>query len=142
MYPIFNGILDISLCSKNTSETYPYTSKYWGLIRCKRIDYFMSRNDSLISIIVPVYNVEQYLSRCVDSLVNQTYHNIEIILVDDGSPDRSGEICDEYAKKDKRVKVIHQSNGGLSDARNTALDIAKGDYLMFVDSDDWIEKNV
>ena len=99
----------------------------------------MSRNDSLISIIVPVYNVEQYLSRCVDSLVNQTYHNIEIILVDDGSPDRSGEICDEYAKKDKRVKVIHQSNGGLSDARNTALDIAKGDYLMFVDSDDWIE---
>lgn len=100
----------------------------------------MSRNDSLISIIVPVYNVEQYLSRCVDSLVNQTYHNIEIILVDDGSPDRSGEICDEYAKKDKRVKVIHQSNGGLSDARNTALDIAKGDYLMFVDSDDWIEK--
>ena len=100
----------------------------------------MSRNDSLLSIIVPVYNVEQYLSRCVDSLVNQTYHNIEIILVDDGSPDRSGEICDEYAKKDKRVKVIHQSNGGLSDARNTALDIAKGDYLMFVDSDDWIEK--
>ena len=90
----------------------------------------MSRNDSLISIIVPVYNVEQYLSRCVDSLVNQTYHNIEIILVDDGSPDRSGEICDEYAKKDKRVKVIHQSNGGLSDARNTALDIAKGDYLI------------
>ena len=76
----------------------------------------MSRNDSLICIIVPVYNVEQYLSRCVDSLVNQTYHNIEIILVDDGSPDRSGEICDEYAKKDKRVKVIHQSNGGLSDA--------------------------
>ena len=100
----------------------------------------MSRNDSLISIIVPVYNVEQYLSRCVDSLVNQTYHNIEIILVDDGSPDRSGEICDEYAKKDKRVKVIHQSNGGLSDEMNTALYIAKGDYLMFVDSDDWIEK--
>lgn len=100
----------------------------------------MSRNDSLISIIVPVYNVENYLCRCVDSLLNQTYHNLEIILVDDGSPDRCGEMCDEYVKKDKRVKVIHQSNGGLSDARNKALDIAKGDYLMFVDSDDWIEK--
>ena len=99
----------------------------------------MSRNDSLISIIVPVYNVEQYLSRCVNSLVNQTYHNIEIILVDDGSPDRCGEMCDEYAKRDKRVVVIHKSNGGLSDARNKGLDVAKGDYVMFVDSDDWIE---
>ena len=85
----------------------------------------MSRNDSLISIIVPVYNVEQYLSRCVNSLVNQTYHNIEIILVDDGSPDRCGEMCDEYAKRDKRVVVIHKSNGGLSDARNKGLDVAK-----------------
>ena len=93
-----------------------------------------------ISIIVPIYNVAPYLPACLDSIIHQTYLNLEIILVDDGSPDRSGEICDEYAKKDKRVKVIHQSNGGLSDARNTALDIAKGDYLMFVDSDDWIEK--
>lgn len=98
-------------------------------------------NLSLISIIVPVYNVEKYLTRCVDSLVNQTYQNIEIILVDDGSTDRCGEICDEYAKKDSRIVVVHKPNGGLSDARNKGLDIAKGDYIMFVDSDDWIEKD-
>ena len=94
----------------------------------------------LISIIVPVYKVEQYLRRCVDSLINQTYPNLEIILVDDGSPDKCGDICDEYAKNDNRVKVIHKQNGGLSDARNKGLDLATGDYVMFVDSDDWIEK--
>lgn len=95
----------------------------------------------LVSIIVPVYNVEKYVRRCVDSLIYQTYQNIEIILVDDGSPDRCGEICDEYAKKDSRVKAIHKPNGGLSDARNKGLDVATGDYVMFVDSDDWLELN-
>ena len=94
----------------------------------------------LISIIVPIYKVEKYLPRCIDSLINQTYQNLEIILVDDGSPDRSGEICDEYAKKDSRIVVVHKPNGGLSDARNKGLDVANGDYVMFVDSDDWIEK--
>lgn len=95
----------------------------------------------VISIIVPVYNVELFLPRCVDSLINQTYQNIEIILVDDGSPDKCGDICDRYSKVDKRVKVIHKPNGGLSDARNVAIDIAIGDYLLFVDSDDWIERD-
>lgn len=97
------------------------------------------KNNNLISIIVPIYNVEEYLSRCVDSLIRQTYKNIEIILVDDGSTDKCGEICDKYAQKDSRIKVIHKQNGGASDARNSALCIAKGDYLLFVDSDDWIE---
>lgn len=92
----------------------------------------------LISIIVPVYGVEQYLKRCVDSILCQTYYNIEIILVDDGSPDKCGEICDEYQKNDTRVKVIHKQNGGLSDARNAAIPIARGEYLSFVDSDDWV----
>ncbi len=92
----------------------------------------------LISVIVPVYNVEKYLRRCVDSILAQTYTNLEIILVDDGSPDNCGKICDEYAKKDSRIKVIHQKNGGLSAARNAGLDIATGDYIGFVDSDDYI----
>ena len=92
-----------------------------------------------VSIVVPMYGVEPFLNKCVDSLLAQSLHDIEIILVDDGSPDRCGEMCDEYAKRDKRVVVIHKSNGGLSDARNKGLDVAKGDYVMFVDSDDWIE---
>lgn len=93
-----------------------------------------------ISIIIPIYNVEKYLKRCIDSIVNQTYKNIEIILVNDGSPDNCGKICDAYAKNDSRIKVIHKENGGLSSARNAALDIASGDYIMFVDSDDWISE--
>ena len=93
----------------------------------------------LISVIVPVYNVEPYLRQCLDSIVNQTYPNIEILIVDDGSPDHCGEICDEYAEKDSRIIVIHQENAGLSAARNAALDIARGEYIMFVDSDDWVE---
>ena len=92
-----------------------------------------------ISIIVPVYNVEPYLRRCVNSIINQTYKNLDIILVDDGSTDHSGEICDEYAAKDNRIKVIHRENGGLSAARNTGLSISKGEYVYFVDSDDYIE---
>lgn len=93
----------------------------------------------LISVIVPIYNVEENLERCLESILNQTYTNMEIILVDDGSPDRCGEICDIYLKKDNRVRVIHKQNGGLSDARNAGLNIAKGKYIGFVDSDDYIE---
>ena len=96
---------------------------------------------NLISIIIPVYNVEKYLSKCVESVLKQTYRNLEIILVDDGSPDKCGEICDLYAKKDQRVKVIHKKNGGISDARNYGMKIATGDYLSFIDSDDWVDEH-
>lgn len=92
-----------------------------------------------ISIVVPIYNVEKYLEKCVDSLINQTYKDIEIILVDDESPDNAGKICDEYSKKDNRIRVIHKKNGGLSDARNAGTEIATGDYILYVDSDDYIE---
>lgn len=95
----------------------------------------------LITIIIPVYNVEKYIHKCIDSVINQTYKNLEIILVDDGSPDNCGKICDEYAKVDKRIKVIHQKNGGLSDARNSGIDIAKGEFISFVDSDDYINED-
>lgn len=91
-----------------------------------------------ISVIVPVYKVEHYLDRCVQSIVDQTYTNLEIILVDDGSPDRCPQICDAWAEKDSRVRVIHQKNGGLSDARNAGMAIATGERMGFVDSDDWI----
>lgn len=97
--------------------------------------------NKIVSVIVPVYKVEKYLSKCIDSILNQTYSNLEIILVDDESPDHCGAICDEYAKKDSRIKVIHKENGGLSDARNAGIDVASGEYLMFVDSDDWIDCN-
>ena len=102
----------------------------------------MKSEKPLISIVVPVYNVEKYLSRCLETLLNQTYPKLEIILVNDGSTDNSGAICDNYGKKDKRIKVIHQSNKGLSGARNTGIGYAKGEYLGFVDSDDWIELNM
>lgn len=97
-------------------------------------------NNPLISVIVPIYNVELYLRDCVDSIINQTYSNLEIILVDDGSPDRCPEICDEYVKIDKRVKVIHQENGGLAHARNVGIANSKGEYLTFIDSDDYVSK--
>lgn len=93
----------------------------------------------LISVIVPIYGVEEYLSKCIDSIINQTYKNLEIILVDDGSPDKCPDICDAFEKKDARIKVIHKKNGGLSDARNAGIDIAKGEYFVFIDSDDWVE---
>ena len=93
----------------------------------------------LISVIIPIYNVEKYICKCVDSILRQSYANIEIILVDDGSPDNCGVICDEYEKKDRRVQVIHKENGGLSSARNIGLEKATGEYVVFVDSDDWIE---
>ena len=92
----------------------------------------------LISVIIPVYNVEKYLNRCVDSVINQTYTNLEIILIDDGSPDGSGAICDEYVIKDNRIKVIHKPNSGVSETRNCGLDNATGEWLFFLDSDDWI----
>ena len=96
----------------------------------------------LISIIVPVYKVEQYLDRCVESIINQTYKNLEIILVDDGSPDNCPAMCDEWACKDARIKVVHKQNGGLSDARNAGMDIAKGEYIAFVDSDDYVRSDM
>lgn len=99
-------------------------------------------NDPLLSVIIPVYNSEQYLTECIDSILNQTYRNIEIILVDDGSTDGSGTICDTYAQREKRVRVIHQDNRGVSSARNTGLSIAQGDFFAFVDSDDICERNM
>ena len=89
----------------------------------------------LVSIIVPVYKVEEFLDRCVESLVNQSYENIEIILVDDGSPDNCGAMCDAWAEKDGRIKVLHKANGGLSDARNCGLELSTGEYIVFVDGD-------
>lgn len=97
--------------------------------------------NKLLSVIVPVYNTEKYLNRCIQSIVNQTYKNLEIILIDDGSTDNSGNLCDKWAKKDDRIIVIHQKNAGVSSARNVGLDIAKGEYITFVDSDDYIENN-
>ena len=96
--------------------------------------------ESLISIIIPIYKVEKYLNNCLDSIINQTYRNLEIILVDDGSPDNCPNICDEYAKKDSRIVVIHKENGGLSSARNAGLDVCTGDYISFIDSDDFVSK--
>jgi glycosyltransferase involved in cell wall biosynthesis len=95
----------------------------------------------LYSIIVPIYKVERYLEKCIDSLLHQTYKDIEIILVDDESPDKCPEICDKYVELDNRIKVIHKKNGGLSDARNKGLEIARGEYVLFVDSDDYIERD-
>ena len=96
----------------------------------------------LISIIVPIYNIAEYASECIQSLINQTYKNIEIILVDDGSTDHSPVICDEFAEQDERIKVIHKRNGGLSDARNAGLDVATGEYIGFVDGDDWVDEDM
>lgn len=95
-----------------------------------------------VSIIVPIYNVEKYLHRCVDSIINQSYKDLEIILVDDESPDKCPEMCDEYAKQDSRVKVIHKKNGGLGYARNSGLEIATGEYVAFIDSDDYVEPDM
>lgn len=99
------------------------------------------KNNNLISIVVPVYNVERHLNRCLDSLKNQTYKNIEIILINDGSTDTSGSICDEYAKNDSRFTVCHKDNNGVSSARNLGIKKSTGEFVLFVDSDDWVEKN-
>lgn len=95
----------------------------------------------LISVIIPVYMVEKYIRKCLDSVLNQTYQNLEIILVDDGTYDNCGKICDEYAKIDKRIQVIHKENGGLSDARNCGIEKATGEYITFIDSDDYVDEN-
>lgn len=112
-----------------------------------KLDYLEKKglldlDSTILSVIVPVYRVEEYLERCINSIINQTIKNIEIILVDDGSPDNCPKICDKYAKIDSRIQVIHKKNGGLSDARNVGIDHAKGKYIAFVDSDDWIESNM
>ena len=96
----------------------------------------------LVSVIIPVYKVEKYLEKCVKSVLSQTYQNLEVILVDDGSPDECPRLCDEYELKDHRVRTIHKPNGGLSDARNIGMKSSTGEYLLFVDSDDWIENNL
>lgn len=102
----------------------------------------MQPNKNLVSIIVPIYNVEEYLDRCMDTLVNQTLKDIEIIMVDDGSPDNCPKLCDEWAKKDNRIKVVHKKNGGLADARNAGLAVATGKYIAFVDSDDFVKTDM
>jgi len=127
----------------NVEEDYKQfitVNKIWKKI--KENVFLNNHKNELISVIVPVYNVEQYLEKCVDSIINQTYKNIEIILVDDGSKDNSGKMCDELQQKDDRIKVIHKENGGLSDARNAGLKIANGQYIGFVDSDDYIEPDM
>ncbi|MBR9647298.1 glycosyltransferase family 2 protein [Clostridium tyrobutyricum] len=96
----------------------------------------------IVSIIVPIYNVERYINKCIDSILSQTFKKFELILVDDGSPDSCGEMCDKYAKLDYRIKVIHKKNGGLSSARNAGIDIAQGKYIGFIDSDDWIKNDM
>ena len=95
-----------------------------------------------VSIIIPVYNVEKYLNRCIKSILKQTFRDFELILVDDGSPDKCPQLCDDWCKKDKRIWVIHKENGGQSSARNVGLEAARGEYIGFVDSDDWIEKDM
>ena len=99
-------------------------------------------DEKLVSVIIPAYNIEDYIGRCLDSIISQTYKNLEIIVVDDGSRDYTGEILDNYAKKDRRIKVIHKENGGLSDARNKGIEIATGEYIGFVDSDDYIASDM
>ena len=95
----------------------------------------------MISVIIPIYKVEEYLYDCVTSVINQTYTSLEIILVDDGSPDNCPQMCDDWAKKDSRIRVIHKKNGGLSDARNAGIEISTGEFIAFVDSDDYVEND-
>lgn len=102
----------------------------------------MQNSGEKISVIIPIYNVEKYLKKCLDSIINQTYRNLEIILVDDGSPDNCGKICDIYAERDKRIKVIHKQNAGVAAARNSGIDIATGKWVAFIDSDDWLDENM
>ena len=102
----------------------------------------MNSQTKLLSVIIPVYNVREYLKKCLDSVINQTYTNLEIILIDDGSNDGSGDLCDAFLQKDDRIRVVHQSNQGLAVARNVGLDMANGEWIAFVDSDDWLDENM
>jgi glycosyltransferase involved in cell wall biosynthesis len=104
-----------------------------------QINYKQNMNTLAISVIVPVYNVEQYLRECLDSILNQTFTYFELLLINDGSPDASGRICNEYAQKDSRIRVFHKENGGVSSARNLGLDNARGKWITFIDSDDWVD---
>ena len=104
-------------------------------------DRIPMNSTTTVSIIIPVYNAEEYLEQCIDSITGQTYQYIEVILVDDGSPDKCGDICDEYAEKDARIKVIHKENEGLAAARNTAFDNSTGECITFLDGDDYLEYN-
>ena len=120
----------------------------FGDVICRRMKiaiwkevYYMSE-DILVTVVIPVYNVENYINRCIKSIVNQTYSNLEILIVDDGSPDNCPSICDEWALKDSRIRVIHKSNEGLSMARNTGIQEAQGKYIFFLDSDDYVEKDI
>ena len=99
-------------------------------------------DEKLVSVIIPAYNIEDYIGRCLDSVLSQTYKNLEIIVIDDGSSDRTGEILDDYEKKNHRMKVIHKENGGVSSARNIGIDRANGDYIGFVDGDDRVKSKV
>ena len=99
-------------------------------------------NRPIISVVIPVYNVEAYIERCVNSVRNQTVENIEIILIDDGSPDQSPVLCDQYAEKDRRVRVIHKKNGGQTSARKAGVRLASAEWVTFLDCDDWIEKDL
>ena len=101
----------------------------------------MTNSSPVVSIVLPIYKTEQYLHQCVDSILNQSYEDFEVILVDDGSPDRCPEICDEYARRDSRVRAIHKPNGGASSARNVGIRAARGTWIMFVDPDDWIDRD-
>lgn len=133
-YYLYAKVDKIVTCSRNVYI------KRLGIDRPSFIDGLREHKPYLISIIVPIYNVERYLAECINSLINQTYRHIEILLINDGSPDNSLDICNEYASKDSRIKVFTKENGGLSDARNYGLDRASGDFIYFVDSDDFLEK--
>ena len=115
-------------------------SRYFAYFYHNLTRFYMTEIKQLVSIIVPVYQIERYVIDCIESLINQTYQNIEIILVDDGSNDSSGIYCDHYARTDHRIKVIHQENKGLSAARNTGVRVAHGDILLFVDGDDYVSR--
>lgn len=135
-------IYDVAVDTRTTSSTY---GDWYGveLSADNKKQFYMKNKDvtSLVSVVVPIYNVESYLNECVDSILFQTYKNIEVILVDDESPDSCGKMCDDYEKMDTRIKVVHKKNGGLSDARNAGMKVATGDLITFVDSDDYISKD-
>ena len=134
---IIAGIVLMALCAVIICIL--YRNEYKHVLKQEKIDCKVIEDEQVkVSVIIPVYKTEQYLSRCIESVMKQTYSNLEIILIDDGSPDRCPEMCDSFGARDQRIKVIHKQNGGLSDARNAGIEATTGDYLMFIDSDDYI----